>query len=191
MNLDTFNGDVTPFKPDMIIAGPPCQDFSHAGKRNEDLGRGKLAVTFAEIVTAVKPKWFVMENVDRILKTRKYKTAKTSPACKGQHELLYYFSLLVAQILAAALATFNSRHSVSGSTVSTDLHVQPVLLRNGLLKRISNRHYVFNPQTVTSHTSHRQITFSMTSRSFTIQLKHARTFGNHWQLLVPLRKSKH
>ncbi len=84
--------------------------------------------------------------------------------CKGQHELLHYFSLLVAQILAAALTAFNSRHSVSGTAVSTDLHVQPVLLRNSLLKRISNRHYVFNPQTVTSHTPHRQITFSMGAR---------------------------
>ncbi len=81
MNLDTFNGDVAAFaqfKPDIVIAGPPCQDFSHAGKRNEDLGRGKLTVTFAEIVTAVKPKWFVMENVDRILKTKKYKVAKNA-----------------------------------------------------------------------------------------------------------------
>src|SRR3989339_470779 len=27
---------------DIIIGGPPCQDFSSAGKRNEDLGRGNL-----------------------------------------------------------------------------------------------------------------------------------------------------
>lgn len=81
MELDTFKDDslaFTKFNPDMIIGGPPCQDFSHAGKRNEDLGRGKLTVTFAEIVTAVRPEWFVMENVDRILKTDKYKVAKTS-----------------------------------------------------------------------------------------------------------------
>lgn len=81
MDLDTFIGDMTPltkFKPDVIIAGPPCQDFSHAGKRDEDRGKGKLTVTFAEIVAAVKPKWFVMENVDRILKTRKLKAAKNT-----------------------------------------------------------------------------------------------------------------
>jgi DNA (cytosine-5)-methyltransferase 1 len=81
MNLDTFSGDATPFtkfKPDVIIGGPPCQDFSHAGKRNEDLGRGKLTVTFAEIVTALKTKWFVMENVDRILKTQKYLAVKAA-----------------------------------------------------------------------------------------------------------------
>ncbi|MFH1799412.1 MAG: DNA cytosine methyltransferase [Candidatus Omnitrophota bacterium] len=58
-------------KPDIIIGGPPCQDFSHAGKRNEDLGRGDLTVSFAKIVSSVKPQWFVMENVDRILSSRK------------------------------------------------------------------------------------------------------------------------
>ena len=61
--------------PDIIIGGPPCQDFSHAGKRNENLGRGNLTVSFAKIVTAVKPNWFVMENVDQIKKTEKLKTA--------------------------------------------------------------------------------------------------------------------
>lgn len=54
------------YNPDMIIGGHPCQDFSSAGKRNECLGRADLTVSFAEIVTNVKPKWFVMENVARI-----------------------------------------------------------------------------------------------------------------------------
>ncbi|MDR0507344.1 MAG: DNA cytosine methyltransferase [Dysgonamonadaceae bacterium] len=63
-------------KPDMIIGGPPCQDFSSAGKRNEDNGRGDLTVNYAEIVNRVRPEWFVMENVERILKTQKLKQAK-------------------------------------------------------------------------------------------------------------------
>ena len=54
------------YNPDMIIGGPPCQDFSSAGKRNECLGRADLTISFAEIVTNVKPKWFVMENVGMI-----------------------------------------------------------------------------------------------------------------------------
>lgn len=58
------------FSPEMIIGGPPCQDFSSAGKRDESLGRADLTVTFAEIITAVKPQWFVMENVARIEKSR-------------------------------------------------------------------------------------------------------------------------
>ncbi len=62
--------------PDMIIGGPPCQDFSSAGKRNEDGGRGDLTVCFAEIVSRIKPEWFVMENVARITKTQKLVEAK-------------------------------------------------------------------------------------------------------------------
>jgi DNA (cytosine-5)-methyltransferase 1 len=71
--------DYTPFSnlnPDIIIGGPPCQDFSSAGKRNEDNGRGDLTVNYAEIVTNVHPEWFVMENVERILKTKKLEQAK-------------------------------------------------------------------------------------------------------------------
>ena len=61
--------------PDVIIGGPPCQDFSHAGKRVEDR-RAALTEAFAEIVTAVSPRWFVMENVDRAQKIASYATAR-------------------------------------------------------------------------------------------------------------------
>lgn len=59
------------FAPQIIVGGPPCQDFSSAGKRNENNGRGDLTLTFARIVSAVKPEWFVMENVARIVRTQK------------------------------------------------------------------------------------------------------------------------
>ena len=62
--------------PDMIVGGPPCQDFSSAGKRDEEGGRGDLTVHFAQIVSNVRPKWFVMENVARITKTQKLIDAK-------------------------------------------------------------------------------------------------------------------
>lgn len=66
---------IRPYKPDIIIGGPPCQDFSSAGKRNEDNGRGDLTVSYAKIVTEIRPQWFVMENVERIQKTRKLQDA--------------------------------------------------------------------------------------------------------------------
>jgi DNA (cytosine-5)-methyltransferase 1 len=53
------------FNPDMIVGGPPCQDFSSAGKRDESLGRANLTVSFATIISKVKPEYFVMENVAR------------------------------------------------------------------------------------------------------------------------------
>lgn len=67
---------ISSYKPDMIIGGPPCQDFSSAGKRDEDNGRGDLTVSYAKIVGSIKPPIFVMENVDRIIKTNKLVEAK-------------------------------------------------------------------------------------------------------------------
>ena len=64
------------WEPNMIIGGPPCQDFSSAGKRNENNGHGNLTVSFAEIVCHVKPQWFVMENVERIVTSEKLKLVK-------------------------------------------------------------------------------------------------------------------
>ena len=60
---------VKSMKPQMIIGGPPCQDFSSAGKRDETLGRADLTISFANIVSEAKPEWFVMENVERITKS--------------------------------------------------------------------------------------------------------------------------
>jgi DNA (cytosine-5)-methyltransferase 1 len=61
--------DIKRFSPEMIIGGPPCQDFSSAGKRNETLGRANLTVAFAEVVVGVGSEWFVMENVARAQKS--------------------------------------------------------------------------------------------------------------------------
>lgn len=65
------------YKPDIIIGGPPCQDFSSAGLRNEDNGRGDLTVSYASIISKIKPRWFVMENVATITKTNKLAQAKS------------------------------------------------------------------------------------------------------------------
>lgn len=63
------------FNAEMIIGGPPCQDFSSAGKRDETLGRADLTISFANIIAEIKPKWFVMENVERITKSNIIKQA--------------------------------------------------------------------------------------------------------------------
>lgn len=77
MNVDDSVKAIRPYQPDMIIGGPPCQDFSSAGKRDEDNGRGDLTVCYAKIISEIRPKWFVMENVERILKTQKLQDALT------------------------------------------------------------------------------------------------------------------
>src|SRR5699024_5785615 len=62
---------------DMIVGGPPCQDFSTAGKRTETPARADLTVKFAEIVTSVSPRYFVMENVARVETSKAFNIAKT------------------------------------------------------------------------------------------------------------------
>jgi DNA (cytosine-5)-methyltransferase 1 len=70
--LEDFS-DLANFAPEMIIGGPPCQDFSSAGKRDANLGRADLTLKFAQIVAAIAPRWFVMENVDLALKSNAYR----------------------------------------------------------------------------------------------------------------------
>ncbi|MDV2990810.1 MAG: Modification methylase HaeIII [Chroococcidiopsis sp. SAG 2025] len=66
---------INSFQPEMIIGGPPCQDFSSAGRRDENGGRADLSLAFANIIARIKPNWFVMENVDRIAKSRVLETS--------------------------------------------------------------------------------------------------------------------
>jgi len=53
-------------KPDVLIGGPPCQDFSMAkGQERQGLngGRGKLYVEYVRALMFFQPKFFVFENV--------------------------------------------------------------------------------------------------------------------------------
>ena len=59
---------------DVIIGGPPCQAYSLAGNRNVDDPRGRLFEDYFEIVKAIKPKYFVMENVKGLLSMEHDKT---------------------------------------------------------------------------------------------------------------------
>lgn len=60
---------IASYAPDLIMGGPPCQDFSSAGKRDVTQGRADLTYHFANTVCAIKPEWFVMENVEQIKKS--------------------------------------------------------------------------------------------------------------------------
>lgn len=80
---ETDLSDVTGFVdhletvPRLIAGGPPCQDFSSAGKRNESLGRAELTLSFAQIVCEVKPQFFLMENVAQARASRTMANART------------------------------------------------------------------------------------------------------------------
>lgn len=58
---------------DLIVGGFPCQDYSVARSKKHELGiEGKKGVLFWQIIRAVnhiKPKYLILENVDRLLKS--------------------------------------------------------------------------------------------------------------------------
>lgn len=49
--------------PDVVIGGPPCQGFSVIGRMREDDPRSRHVFHFLDVVDAMRPRAFVMENV--------------------------------------------------------------------------------------------------------------------------------
>ena len=72
-NLDETIPKIAEYKPDLIVGGPPCQDFSIAGHKDESLGRAILSVFYSRIVSSIRPKYFVMENVANIRNFKAFK----------------------------------------------------------------------------------------------------------------------
>lgn len=62
-------GDVTKLKGeslpqiDLLLGGSPCQSFSNAGKRDGFNGKSKLFLEYVRLLKELKPKYFLLENV--------------------------------------------------------------------------------------------------------------------------------
>jgi DNA (cytosine-5)-methyltransferase 1 len=52
---------------DVVCGGPPCQSFSLAGKRKKFDKKDDLFAHYLKVIRALRPKYFVMENVKGIL----------------------------------------------------------------------------------------------------------------------------
>lgn len=76
-NVEKTSAIVLERSPDIIIGGPPCQDFSTAGLQDETRGRAALSLAFAKIVEKVRPKWFVMENVPTMRRSPSFPTIQS------------------------------------------------------------------------------------------------------------------
>ncbi len=85
---------------DVIIGGPPCQGFSNAGKRCQKDKRNLLVRSYLKMISLIKPKFFVMENVVGMksfifdefvgLKNNKYSNEKTIDILKNEFSELGY-----------------------------------------------------------------------------------------------------
>lgn len=81
-SLQVFEGDITDLDPlevlkavglkpgqvDLLVGGPPCQAFSTAGRRRTTQDpRGTLLWQYLRFVDAIRPRFFLMENVRGLL----------------------------------------------------------------------------------------------------------------------------
>ncbi|MGQ5718299.1 DNA cytosine methyltransferase [Pseudochrobactrum asaccharolyticum] len=62
-------------QPDMIAGGPPCQDYSLAG-RQEEGENASLTKAFAMLVVIARPQWFLMENVEQVARSSAWAEAR-------------------------------------------------------------------------------------------------------------------
>lgn len=126
-------------KPDMIIGGPPCQDFSSAGKQDENNGKGDLTVNYAEIISNVKPEWFVMENVERITKTKKLLDAKRIFKENG-----YGLTSVVLNASYCNVPQARKRYFLIGHLHSPDNFLDNCLVKNQNKKQMTISDYLGN-----------------------------------------------
>jgi len=80
-NKNKLVGIIKKRKIGVVIGGPPCQGFSLAGWRDSSDKRNQLFKDFVDIVSKIKPEFFVMENVPGILSMRKGEAIKEIIQC--------------------------------------------------------------------------------------------------------------
>lgn len=132
--------DVRIFKkwnPGLIIGGPPCQDFSSAGKRNEDLGRADLTVSYANIIAKVKPKYFVMENVARVETSVALRKARTI-----LHDAGYGLSTTILDASLCGVPQKRKRFFMIGELKGKDDFLGTYLTKNLSTKPTTIRDYL-------------------------------------------------
>jgi len=137
--------------PDVIIGGPPCQDFSSAGKRDENGGRADLTIYFANIISSVKPKWFIMENVEQIVKSHTLKQAK---------DILSNVDYGLSQVVLNAnlsgvpqnrkrfflIGELNGKNNAINSHFLQNKYVKPMTIRDYLGNTLNTEFYYRHPR---------------------------------------------
>ncbi|GGR35264.1 DNA cytosine methyltransferase [Streptomyces netropsis] len=71
-DIETWFPEELGIQAEVILGGPPCQGFSGLGKEDADDPRNQLWREYLRIVNTIKPKIFVIENVDRFLRSPEF-----------------------------------------------------------------------------------------------------------------------
>ena len=128
--------DMACFAPDIIIGGPPCQDYSSAGHRDEDLGRAKLTIDYATIITTLRPQFFLMENVPNIQKSE-----KLIQVLDMFHKAGYGISRMVLDASKCGVPQKRRRYIVVGGLGEQEGFLDDILLAGQTKKSMTMRDY--------------------------------------------------
>ena len=157
------------YKPNMIIGGPPCQDFSIAGPRNDNSKRANLTNIFADIIGEVRPEWVVMENV--------YNITRSKILPKVLRKLSSYGYGITYRVLDASflgVPQARKRFFLIGHLHSNDNFLEKDLLSNHTVKPLTVREYMGNRLDIDYYYAHprsynRRAIFSVDEPSSTIR----------------------
>ena len=128
--------DMAKYNPDIIIGGPPCQDYSSAGHRDEKLGRAKLTIDYATIITTLRPQYFLMENVPNIQKSE-----KLPQVLDMFHKAGYGISRMVIDASKCGVPQKRRRYIVVGGLDEQEGFLDELLLAGQTKKSMTMRDY--------------------------------------------------
>ncbi|SPE48302.1 Modification methylase HaeIII [Streptomyces netropsis] len=94
-----FDASAFAEQADVITGGPPCQGFSGLGAQRPDDPRNELWRDYMRVVLKVRPRVFVLENVDRFLRAPEFQQLEDATSPGG---LLQDYALTAVGILNAA-----------------------------------------------------------------------------------------
>lgn len=116
------------YKPDVIIGGPPCQGFSIAGPAQKDPNdpRNTLFINFAQWISFLEPKAFVMENVKGLLSRKNSENLKVIDIIINSFaEMGYFIELWVLNSAEYGVPQIRERVFIVGNKLGNKLGVPP------------------------------------------------------------------
>ena len=190
---DTIHvGDITQLDPkdfqdiDLVLAGSPCQGFSFAGKQLAfDDPRSALFFEFIRLLKAIKPKYFLLENVRMKQQYIDVITQQVSE-CYPDHEGNDLFDSKIEPILInSALLSAQSRQRLYWTNIP---HVkQPedlgIVLKD-ILEDEVEEHYLAGKNLLENYQGGNQLNPNYKSQANTIHDKNKKSgvicAGTHW-----------
>lgn len=167
-DVEGFLKETQKKKFDIIFGGPPCQDFSSAGNRKER-DRANLTTSYAEIIAAAKPLYFVMENVVRTRNSKAYQQARKLFSSAG-----YGLTEMVLDASYCGVPQVRKRFFCIGALNESDGFMEEILKKSMDSKRMTVRDYFGNELGVENYYRHprnynRRAVFSVDEPSMTIR----------------------